>query len=100
MVRSVKEKLKGQFTDAALNATVNSMSSNVATAFKNKINQKESSFDFSILDITGINNAVSSCKGDNGVQCARAITEVVSLIDPTCLTTIAAAFMHSTCEGV
>ena len=52
------------------------------------------------MDVTGIANAVSSCSGGNGVNCARSIVEIAALADPTGMATIAAAFMHSTCKGV
>ena len=52
------------------------------------------------MDITGIANAVDSCSGSNGVNCARSIVQIVALADPTGVATISAAFMHSTCNGV
>ena len=93
--------------DAALKATIKLVCTNVAEQFKANIEKKESEFDFKAIDITGISHAVHACQGghDHGhghqeIECARAIVEIVELIDPTGITTIAAAFMHGTCEGV
>ena len=40
-----------------------------------------------------------ACDGKNEAHRAKACTEIVALMDPTGVATIAAAFMHSTCEG-
>ena len=100
MKKAVKAKLKGQIDNAATNSMINLYCSNVASAFKNQIEGNDSSFDFSKIDVTGISGAVKSCTSGNDVNCARSIVTVVSKIDPTGITTIAAAFMHSTCIGV
>lgn len=73
-----------------------------ADELRTSMGEKESSFDFTSLDPTGISGAIKTCTdpASQAIACARAVTSAVAAIDPTGLATIAATFMHPTCEGV
>lgn len=52
------------------------------------------------FDPTGIASAVDYCKnGETDVDCVKAITNVISVVDPTGLASIAAAFMYPNCPA-
>jgi hypothetical protein len=53
------------------------------------------------LDVFGVKNTFTSCsspESDGGASCAKAVVEGLSAVDPTGVLTIAAAFIHPSCD--
>lgn len=100
-IEAAKKKAIEIGIETAVSTTVSTVCSTVGEGILNQISNKDD-VNIADYDFTGIANAVSSCDNtstDNAkVACAASILNVISLVDPTGLTSMASALMQDTCS--
>ena len=108
----VKDQLKDFVKDAVKEAAKTTAIMKICESVMENVTQKTNEDKASVtdtfaenlmgnLDVFGVKGMVDSCSKvgeDGGLGCGKAVVESLAVVDPTGLLTIAAAFIHPTCD--
>jgi len=104
VVKSAKKKMAEDFGNAALGKYIEVQCRRLADDLLNDMKDKND-YDLKNLDFTGITAAAAACQAgssndkiNSDVACARGIFAVLSNVDPTGLSTLAAAVLQPSIE--
>lgn len=106
-IRTAKKDFMSKYKDKSLKISAEVLFSSVCSTIYNSIsdqlkNKDTNSFDWAkfgkSFDIVGVNDIYNDCKvNPNGVKCTKSVMNGVSLVDPTGLLGMAAAYVHPYC---
>jgi hypothetical protein len=103
--KKVFDAVKGKIKDKAQEVALMTVCQKVWESVANKEFSAPSAEDLGgkvldTIDIFGVQNMAKSCSNvsDGGLSCAKSVVEGLAGFDPSGILTIAAAFMHPTCD--